>query len=145
MFQEITIVGYLGKDPVMRFTPNGKAVTDFSIATSRSYTGSNGQKVDETTWFRVSVWGAQAESVNQYLKKGSPALVVGTIKPDPQTGGPRQWTGDDGVVRTQFEVNARNVRFLPGGGNSNAVHSDNQENMPDDTPEEKEERDAPFL
>ena len=69
MYQQITIVGYLGNDPEMRFMPNGQAVTSFSVATSNKYTSNTGQRVDETTWFRVSVWGAQAESCNQYLKR----------------------------------------------------------------------------
>jgi single-strand DNA-binding protein len=115
MFQQLTIVGYLGNDPVMRFTPSGQAVTSFSVATSRSYTNNSGQKVDETTWFRVSVWGAQAESCNQYLSKGRPVLVVGRLRPDPQTGGPRVFTRKDGTTGASYEVNAMNVRFLPGG------------------------------
>lgn len=115
MYQEITIVGYLGNDPVMRFTPSGQAVTTFSVAASRSYTSNAGQKVDETTWFRVSVWGAQAESCNQYLKKGRPVLVVGRLRPDPQSGGPRVFTRKDGTSGASFEINAMTVRFLPGG------------------------------
>jgi single-strand DNA-binding protein len=115
MYQQLTIVGYLGNDPVMRFTPGGQAVTSFSIATSRSYTNNAGQKVDETTWFRVSVWGAQAESCNQYLSKGRPVLVVGRLRPDPQSGGPRVFTRKDGTTGASYEVNAINVRFLPGG------------------------------
>lgn len=115
MFQQITIVGYLGRDPEMRFTPSGQAVTSFSVATSRSYTNNSGQKVDETTWFRISVWGAQAESCNQYLSKGRPVLVVGSLRPDPQTGGPKVFTRNDGSSGAAFEVNAQNVRFLPGG------------------------------
>lgn len=115
MFQQLTIVGYLGNDPVMRFTPSGQAVTSFSVATSRSYTNNSGQKVDETTWFRVSVWGAQAESCNQYLSKGRPVLVVGRLRPDPQSGGPRVYNRQDGTPAASFEVNAINVRFLPGG------------------------------
>ena len=82
MYSQITLVGYLGNDPTMRFTPGGQAVTSFSVATSRSYTGSNGVKVDETTWHKVSVYGPQAESCNQYLKKGRPVLVVGRLTPD---------------------------------------------------------------
>jgi single-strand DNA-binding protein len=88
-YQTIIIVGNLGKDPEMRYTPNGSAVTSLNVASSRTYTDSAGQKVKETTWFRVSVWGKQAESVNNYLKKGN-----------------------DGTPGASFEVNARNVRFL---------------------------------
>ncbi len=128
MFQQLTIVGYLGNDPVMRFTPGGQAVTSFSVATSRSYTNNAGQKVDETTWFRVSVWGAQAESCNQYLSKGRPVLVVGRLRPDPQSGGPRVYNRKDGSPGASFEINAMNVRFLPTGGDGGT----NQEDMGDD-------------
>jgi len=115
MYQQITIVGYLGRDPEMRYTPGGQAVTSFSVATSRTYSSNAGQKVDETTWFRVSVWGAQAESCSQYLKKGSAVLVIGRLRPDPQTGGPRIYTRNDGTPGTSFEINSQNVRFLPSG------------------------------
>jgi len=116
MFHQLTIVGYLGNDPVMRFTPSGQAVTSFSVATSRSYTNNAGQKIDETTWFRVSVWGAQAESCNQYLSKGRPVLIIGQLRPDPDSGGPRIYTRNDGSTGASFEVTARTVRFLPSGG-----------------------------
>jgi single-strand DNA-binding protein len=116
MYQQITIVGYLGNDPDMRFTPNGQAVTSFSVAASRKYTNNSGQKIDETTWFRVSVWGAQAESCNQYLAKGRPVLVVGRLRPDPQTGNPRTFTRQDGSMGASFEVTAITVQFLPSGG-----------------------------
>jgi len=137
MFQQLTIVGYLGNDPVMRFTPSGQAVTSFSVATSRSYTDNSGQKVDETTWFRISVWGAQAESCNQYLSKGRPVLVVGRLRPDPQSGGPRVYTRKDGSSGASFEVNALNVRFLPsgrgeGGGGYQEDFGDEQGGSEDD-------------
>jgi single-strand DNA-binding protein len=124
MYQQITIVGYLGNDPDMRFTPNGQAVTGFSVATSRKYTNNSGQQVDETTWFRVSVWGAQAESCNQYLHKGSPVLVVGRLRPDPQTGNPRTFTRQDGSMGASFEVTAQNVRFLPAGKGTASYEED---------------------
>ena len=120
MYQQITIVGYLGNDPDMRFTPNGQAVTSFSVATSNKYTSNTGQRVDETTWFRVSVWGAQAESCNQYLKKGRPVLVIGRLRPDPQTGNTRIFNRQDGTPAASFEITAQQVKFLPyesrGGG-----------------------------
>ncbi len=125
MFQQLTIVGYLGNDPVMRFTPSGQAVTSFSIATSRSYSNNAGEKIDETTWFRVSVWGAQAESCSQYLSKGRPVLVIGRLRPDPQSGGPRVYTRKDGSTGASFEVNAINVRFLPSGrGDAGSLEAD---------------------
>jgi len=124
MYQQLTIVGYLGSDPDMRYTPSGQAVTSFSVASSRKYTNNSGQQVDETTWFRISVWGAQAESCNQYLAKGRPVLVVGRLRPDPQTGSPRVFTRQDGSTGASFEVNALNVTFLPGGRDSTSYSED---------------------
>jgi single-strand DNA-binding protein len=111
-FHTIILVGNLGRDPEMRYTPSGKAVTNFSVATSRQYTNSNGQMVKETIWFRVSTWGKQAETCNTYLKKGSKVLVEGRLVPDPSTGGPRIYTRQDGEKGTSYEVTASTVRFL---------------------------------
>lgn len=124
MYQQITIVGYLGNDPDMRFTPNGQAVTSFSLATSRKYTNNSGQQVDETTWFRVAVWGAQAESCNQYLSKGRPVLVVGRLRPDPQTGNPKIFTRQDGSMGASYEVHAQSVKFLPSGKGTASYEED---------------------
>ncbi len=112
MYHTIILVGNLGKDPEMRYTPSGQAVTSFSVATSRQYTGQNGQKVKETIWFRVSAWGKQAETCNQYLRKGSKVLVEGRLTPDPSTGGPRVFTRQDGTTGSSFEITASNVRFM---------------------------------
>ena len=112
MYQSLTIVGNVGKDPEMRYTPTGQAVTSFSVATNRQYTGSNGEQVKETIWFRVSTWGKLAETCNQYVKKGSKVLVEGRITADKNTGGPRIWTKQDGTAGASFEVTANTVRFL---------------------------------
>lgn len=112
MYQTIIIVGNVGRDPEMRYTPSGQAVTSFSVATNRQYTNNNAETVKETIWFRVSAWGKQAETCNQYLKKGSKVLVEGRLTADPATGGPRVWTGQDGSTRASFEVSAQTVRFL---------------------------------
>jgi single-strand DNA-binding protein len=111
MYHTLIIVGNLGRDPEMRYTPSGQAVTNFNVATSRQYTDSNGQQVKETIWFRISAWGKQAEVCNQYLKKGSKVLVEGRLNPDPKTGGPRIWQGQSGPGAS-FEVTANQVRFL---------------------------------
>jgi len=111
-FHTIIIVGNLGRDPEMRYAPNGNAVTSLSVASNRQYTDSSGQKVKETTWFRVSVWGKQAENVNTYLQKGSSVLVEGELRPDKETGNPRTFTRADGSTGASYEVNARTVRFL---------------------------------
>ena len=78
MYHTIIIVGNLGRDPEMRYTPSGQAVTNFSVATNRQYTASSGESVKETTWFRISAWGRLAETTNQFLRKGS-RHVTGSI------------------------------------------------------------------
>lgn len=115
MYHTIIIVGNLGRDPEMRYTPSGQAVTNFPVATNRQYTGSDGQTVKETIWFRISTWGKQAETCAQYLKKGSKVLIEGRLNPDPATGGPRIWTGQKGPGAS-FEVTASTVRFLSSRG-----------------------------
>ena len=138
MYHTIILVGNLGKDPEMRYTPSGQAVTSFSVATSRQYTGQNGQKVKETIWFRVSAWGKQAETCNQYLRKGSKVLVEGRLTPDPSTGGPRVFTRQDGTTGASFEINASNVRFMStrgegegeGGGGSEFPEGDAGDEIP---------------
>jgi len=140
MFHRVIIVGNLGRDPELRYTPNGTPVTNFSVATNRTYTNSNGEQVKETIWFRVSVWGKQAETVNQYLRKGSKVLVEGSLVPDLATGGPRLWTAQDGTVRASYEVRALTVRFLSSRAEAEAAAG---ETAPvDDLPSPEE--DIPF-
>lgn len=117
-YQKIIVVGNLGRDPEMRYTPGGQAVTNFSVATNRQYTSSNGEKVKETVWFRVSAWGRQAETVNQFLKTGSQVLVEGRMTPDKTTGGPRIWQRQDGSSASSFEITADRVVFLSGRGDN---------------------------
>jgi single-strand DNA-binding protein len=112
MYQNLIIVGNLGRDPEMRYTPSGQAVTNFNVATNRKYSTSDDNQVEETTWFRVSTWGKTAEACNQYLKKGSKVLVEGRLKPDPDTGSPRTFTRQDGTTGASFELTANQVRFL---------------------------------
>jgi single-strand DNA-binding protein len=116
MYHTIIIAGNLGRDPEMRYTPNGQAVTNFSVATNRQYTASDGTQVKETIWFRISTWGKSAEVCNQYLRKGSKVLVEGRLVPDPATGGPRTWTRQDGTTSASFEVSASTIRFLSSRG-----------------------------
>jgi single-strand DNA-binding protein len=116
MFHTILIVGNVGRDPEMRYTPSGQAVTSFSVATNRQYTNNNGETIKETIWFRVSAWGKQAEICNQYLKKGSKVLVEGRLTPDKESGGPRVWTAQDGTAKASYEVTAATVRFLSSRG-----------------------------
>ena len=119
MYQKLILIGNLGRDPEMRYTPDGKAVTTFSVATSRKFNDK-----EETTWFRVSVWGKQAESCNQYLTKGSKVLVEGRLRPDSVTGAPQVFQKKDGSWGSSFEVYADTVRFLSARGEGNPEASD---------------------
>ena len=112
MYQSITVIGNLGRDPEMKFSLSGKAVTSFSIADTRQYKNGSGELVKETTWFRVEVWGNQAEACNTYLKKGSLVLVEGRMKPDINTGNPRIYQKKDQSWASSFEIQANNVKFL---------------------------------
>ncbi len=141
MYQKVVIVGNLGTDPEMRYMPDGTAVTNFSVATNRKWTNrSTGEPTDETTWFRISVWGQQAETANQYLSKGRQVLVEGRLKPDPQTGGPRVWTGQDGSMRASFELTANVVKFI--GSRDSSTMMDGGGAM--EGPAAQEEDEIPF-
>ncbi len=118
MYHTLILVGNVGRDPEMRYTPSGQAVTSFSVATNRQYTANSGETVKETIWFRVTTWGKQAETCNQYVKKGSKVLVEGRLTADTATGGPRIWNAQDGTPRASFEVSASNVRFLSSRGDN---------------------------
>ena len=117
-YHTVVIVGYVGRDPEMRYLPSGQTVTDFSVATSRKYSNSDGQQVDETCWFRVTAWGKLAEIVNEYLKKGRLVLVEGRLKPDLQSGSPRVYERKDGTWGSSFEITAGTVQFLGGKGDA---------------------------
>ena len=112
MYESITIIGRLGKDPEMKYMPSGDPVTTFNIASDRQWNGKDGSKQKETTWFRITVFGKQGEMANQYLSKGKMVLVEGRLSVDAKTGGPRVFTGQDGITRATFEVVANTVRFL---------------------------------
>ena len=112
MWHTIIVVGNLGRDPEMRYTPGGQAVTNFSVATNRQWTDDQGNAQKETIWFRISAWGRTAETCNTYLRKGSKVLVEGRLVADNATGGPRIWNKQNGSPAASFEVSAQTVRFL---------------------------------
>ena len=114
MYQKLTIVGNLGRDPEMRYLPSGQAVTNLNVATNRVYTKDN-EKVTETTWFRVSVWGNQGENANKYLKQGSKVLIEGRLNSD-ESGNPRTYTRNDGTTGASFEMTAQQVVYLSSRG-----------------------------
>lgn len=99
------IIGNLGRDPEMRYTPNGQAVTQFTVAVNRNYKGQNGDWQEETEWFRVVAWGPLAERTAEYLRKGRKVYVEGRL----QT---RQWEAQDGTKRSTTELVAQTVTPL---------------------------------
>ena len=105
MFHEIKIIGNLGKEPELKFTPDGKAVCAFSVAASN--------KKDETVWYRITTWEKLAEVCNQYLHKGSKVFVNGVLRPG-SDGSPRVFERKDGTWASSYEVTASSVRFLSG-------------------------------
>lgn len=109
------LIGNLGRDPELRYTENGTAVCNFSLATSEKWTDKSGEKQKRTEWHRIVVWGKQAENCSEYLKKGRSTYVEGRI----QT---REWNDKEGEKRTTVEINAINVTFL--GGEKEAHHSE---------------------
>jgi single-strand DNA-binding protein len=120
MFHTIIIVGNVGREPEMRYTPTGQAVTTFSVASSRNYNNSQGQRVKETIWFRVTTWGKLAETCSQYVQKGSKVFIEGRLQPD-SNGGPRIWERQDGTKSASYEVVASTVRFLSSRGETGAT------------------------
>ena len=123
MFHTIIIVGNVGRDPEMRYTPSGAAVTSFSVATSRNYK-SQGQTIKETIWFRVTCWGRQAEIASNYVKKGQKVLVEGRLVAD-ASGNPRTYTRSDGTIGTSFEITASNLQLLSSRAESEGGYNNN--------------------
>jgi single-strand DNA-binding protein len=107
-FNKITIVGNLGRDPELRYTPQGSAVCNFSVATNEKKRDKAGEMQDVTTWFRVTLWNKQAENASKYLTKGSPVYVEGRLRIE-------EWTDRDGKNRFTLEVNATDMQFISAG------------------------------
>lgn len=102
---KVTIIGNVGNEPEMRFTPNGKPVTSFSVATNWVFTSPEGERKQETEWFNVVAWNRLAEQCNQFLAKGKLVYVEGRIHT-------RNWEGQDGQSHSRMEVVANRVIFL---------------------------------
>lgn len=130
-FQQAIIVGNLGRDPELRYTSDGTAVADFSIATNEYWNDrETGERQERTVWFRVNVWRRQAENVSQYLSKGRKAMVIGRMED------PSSFVGRGGEARASLEVTARRVNFMDspgeysgssGGTNVPAVYGDDED------------------
>ena len=132
MYQHVVVVGNVGRDPEMRYTPNGTAVTNFTVAVNRRWKNQDGEQQEKTTWFRVTAWGKLAEVCNEHLSKGRLVLVEGEVEAS-------AWMGQDGEPRATLELRAQNVRFLGGkGATSGEAQAEEHASAP--TPEE----DLPF-
>lgn len=107
-FNKIIIVGNLGRDPELRYTPQGSAVCNFSMATNEKRRDKSGDLQDITTWFRVTLWNKQAETASKYLQKGSQVYIEGRLKLD-------EWTDRDGNTRQTLDVTATDMQFISGG------------------------------
>jgi single-strand DNA-binding protein len=132
---KMLVIGNVGTDPEMRYTPNGNPVTSFRLATNRRYTTAEGEQREETEWFTVSAWSRLAELCNQYVTKGMRVYVEGRLKSD-------TWTGNDGETRFRLEITANDVRFLDrreteaseGGGEPSASDAPGPEGDVEDLP-----------
>jgi single-strand DNA-binding protein len=140
MFQRVTLIGRVGQDPQMRYTPDGTPVTDLSVATTETMSKTmrggderpcpqgwkesyNGRNWEVTTWWRVTCWRGLAETVNQYVSKGMLVFVEGIVRGQTEDGtvNPRVWQGNDGTHRANFELTARTVKFMSGRGEAAAA------------------------
>ena len=130
---KMIIIGNLGSEPEMRFTPNGRSVTSFNVATNWRYTTAEGERREETEWFTVVTWGKLAEQCNQFLTKGRLVYVDGRLRT-------HTWESQDGQRRSRNEVVADRVSFL----DRQAVASLPEEKTGENTGNDLESEDIPF-
>ena len=125
-FNKIILVGNLGKDPELRYTPQGTAVCSFTMATNEKRRDKSGEFQNIATWFKVTLWGNQAETASKYLAKGRPVYIEGRLRIE-------EWTDRDGNNRQSLEVNGTDMQFLGGadrgeggGGEYSGPHDDHE-------------------
>lgn len=119
MYQQIVLIGNLGNDPELRYTPSGVPVASFDLAVKKSWTDAEGGKQEKTTWFRVTAWRKLAEIAAQYLAKGKQILVVGEMEDA------RAFTDKEGNSRASLEVTAQTIKFLGRADDGNAHSNGN--------------------
>jgi single-strand DNA-binding protein len=132
----VTLIGHLGGDPELKYTPGGSAIATFSVATNQSWKDKEGNLKEEVEWHRLVVWNKLAEIVAEYCKKGSQIYADGRLKT-------RSWTDKDGVKRYTTEVVAQNVIFL-GGGKGAGRETPPTPSEESASPTEEERADLPF-
>ena len=136
LINEVTLVGRLGKTPVIRQTKSGHQVANLVLATNRKWTKNDGTQMEDTEWHDVVFWGKQAEIVEKYCDKGTLLYVKGRIAT-------RKWQGDDGMDRYRTEVIGQFLQLMPGGSRREATKSDYDE-FEDDSEVDAGFDDLPF-
>jgi len=137
-FNKIIAVGNLGKDPELRYTPQGDPVCSFSLATNEKRKDkTTGELVDVTTWFRVTLWGRRAETASQYLTKGRPVYIEGRLRVE-------EWTDRDGKPRHTLEVHATDMQFIGGNRDEAPERPQTQGKAPQEAPADPDDEDIPF-
>lgn len=130
MYEQTIIVGNVGRDPELRFTPDGTAVCDFSVAVNKTWKDrETGEKQERTKWYRVNCWRALAETVAEYVRKGRQVMVIGDASAS-------AWINEEGEAQATLELTAYSVKFLgkrEGGGYENPA-----------SPEDIADLDVPF-
>jgi len=142
-FNKIILIGNLGRDPELRYTPQGTPVCSFTMATNEKRKDRSGENQDVTTWFRVTFWGRQAETASQFLTKGKPIYVEGRLRIE-------EWNDRDGKPRYTLEVHATDMQFIgqrsdePGAGTSPSNKAAPSNNTPNENEAEIADDDIPF-
>jgi len=128
---KVMIIGHLGRDPEMRFTPSGRPVTTFTVATNRTWNSTDGEKHNETEWFNIVAWGNLAEICKQYLIKGQQVYIEGRL----QT---RRWEDSENIKRTNVEIVASEMMILGDRHDTNQTGAESQD------PDTENEEEYPF-
>jgi len=102
---KLILIGNVGSEPEMRFTPSGRPVTSFSLATNKKYSTSDGERKEETNWFKITTWGKLAETCNEFVSKGMSIYAEGAVRLD-------EWEGEDGQKRSRMVLTANQIQFL---------------------------------
>ena len=131
---KVILVGRLGRNPEVRYLPNGEAVANFGVATSEQWKDRNGERQERTEWHNVTLYRRLAEIAGQYLKKGSQVYIEGRIQS-------RKYTGKDGVERTAYEIIASEMKMIDGKGDSSSAVQDE----PKPQPVQREQASAPIV
>ena len=116
MLNKVLLIGRLGRDPEVRYMPNGEAVCNFSVATNETWNDRNGQRQESTEWHNVTMYRNLAEIAGKYLTKGSQVYLEGKIQS-------RKYQGKDGIERTAYEIIANEMKMLGGGNSEQQVQS----------------------